>query len=66
MDKQHGKRVAKTGRRPENKKHTSIHLEQHSTEYQIGKLQAMVACMDSGFKNSPPSMTDWPLKWIDA
>ena len=41
------------------RKYTGIHSEQHSRNYQIGKHQAMMAYMDSGFKNSLPSTTDW-------
>ena len=38
-----------------------IHIESLRTtlrKYQIGKRQAMMAYMDSGLRNSPPSMTD--------
>ena len=41
-------------------------FEQHSRKYWIGKRQAMMAYMDSGFKNSRPSMTDWFFNWIDV
>ena len=35
-------------------------------KYQIGKLRAIMEYMDSGLKNSPPSMTDWLSKRIDT
>ena len=49
MDKHKGKRVA--GLEDETKaKITSIHLEQHYKKYKIGKRQAMMVYMDTGFK----------------
>ena len=58
MDKQHEKREG-LEERPEVK----IHSEQYKKKKkQIGQLQAMMAYMDSGSKNSLPSMTDYLLK----
>ena len=39
---------------------------QHSRKYWIGKCQAMMSYMDSGFKNSYLTMTDWLFSWVDA
>ena len=48
------------------RKYASIHFEQHSKKYQIGKRRDMVAYMDTSLQNSFQSMTDWLSKWIDA
>ena len=48
---------------------TKIHIDSLSStlkKYQIGKLRVMMVSMDSGLKNSHPSMTDRPSKWINA
>ena len=48
---------------------TKIHLDSLKStlkKYQTGKLQAMMVCMDSGLKDTLPSMTDWLSKWIDV
>ena len=43
-----------------------IYLEQRSKTYKIGKLLAMMAYMESSFKNLLPTMKDWLSKWIEA
>ena len=51
------------------KKEKKIRLDSHRTilkKYQIKKCQAIIAYMDSGFKNSLPSTTDRLSKWIDV
>ena len=39
-----------------------IHLEQHSKKVTNWKTQVIMAYMDTGLKNSLPSMTDWLSK----
>ena len=55
---QQGKKCYKESKKVLRWKYISIHSEQHSKKCQIGKRQAMTAYMDTGFKNSLPSMTD--------
>ena len=55
MDTQQGKRVRRTRRRTEGE---NIHRFLRATpkKYRFGKRQPMIAYMNSGSKNSPPSM----------
>ena len=53
MDKQQGKRVTKTGGSPEGKnpsRFTQSNTKKKKKKYQIGKLQVMMASMDSDLK----------------
>ena len=46
--------------------YTLIHSEWLLKKYGIEKRKASIGWIDSGFKNSLLSTTDWPLKRIDA
>ena len=52
-----GKEIERFEEEPKAKIHVDS-LRATLTKYQIGKLQAIMAYMDSGSKNLPPFMTD--------
>ena len=61
MDKHEKKKELEGLKEGLPQKHTSIHSKQHSEMYKIWKRQAIIAYVDTGFKNSLPSTTDWRM-----
>ena len=71
MDKRHGKRAQRTWRRVKSENTHRFTKNNTKKKYQFWKHLAMMECMDSGSKNSLPSMTFILItsqlsKWIDA
>ena len=58
MVKQHGKKRVRKTRRRTGGENTHRFTQNNTKKYRIGKHQVMMTYMDSGKKNSPPSITD--------